>query len=229
MDLYSRKGTAYPQKLTITAIELVLIGLSAWLMLGPGEELIAGLFGFVSIEPPPARRYLILGFSVIVLCRMAFMMFRLMRRDIPWSEALTVPVAFAVYYVGFALLVLPSDRPLDWLDALAVVLFIAGSVLNTGGELQRDAFKGDPANMGKLYTGGLFSLSMHINFFGDILWVTAYALVASNPWGALIPLLITAFFAFYNVPMLDSHLAARYGEQFAAYRARTRRLIPFLW
>jgi protein-S-isoprenylcysteine O-methyltransferase Ste14 len=229
MDLYSEKGPASAQKVTITLVELVLIVVSAWVMFGGGEALVARLFGFAPATEPPARRFIIVAFNVIVLIRMAFMMFYLMKRAIPWSEAFTVPLAFAIYYVGYGLLVLPSRAPLGALDWFGIALFFFGSYLNTGGELGRHFFKSDPKNKGKLYTGGLFAYSMHINFFGDILWVTGYALITQNPWSALIPIAISLFFAFGNVPLLDKHLAKHYGEQFTKYAAHTKKLIPFVW
>lgn len=229
MDLYAGKSPSIPQKLTVIAIELALIALSAWLMFGPGEQLAANLFGFAPAGEPPLRRWIVLAFSLIILMRMSFMMFVLMKRTMPWSETASVPLAFALYYVGFALLVLPSRAPLDALDIVAIALFILGCYLNTASEWQRHLFKADPDNKGRLYTGGLFNLSMHVNFFGDIVWVTAYALIARNPWGALIPVFLTGFFAFYNVPMLDRHLAARYGNAFETYAKSTKRLIPFVW
>jgi protein-S-isoprenylcysteine O-methyltransferase Ste14 len=229
MDMYSQKGPALAQKLTITVLELVLIGVSAWIMFAGGEKLVADLFGFQPATTLPTRRLVILAFNVVVLFRIAFMMFFLMKRTIPWSEAVSVPFAFAIYYVGFALLVLPFQAKLGLTDWFAIALFLFGSYLNTAGELGRYFFKRDPANKGKLYTKGLFSYAMHINFFGDILWVTAYALMAQNPWGALIPIAIALFFAFGNIPMLDKHLAEHYGAQFSAYAARTKKLVPFIW
>lgn len=229
MDLYARKGPAIPQKLLIVAIELCLLLIAVWLMFGGGEGVVAGLFGFAPADTVPARRYVIMGFSCIVLVRMTVMMFVFLKRQIPWSETLAVPSAFALYYVGFALSVLPSREPLGLLDHVGIALFVLGSGLNTGSELQRHRFKADPANAGKLYTGGLFRLSMHINFFGDVVWIVAYAILAANPWAFLIPAFTASFFAFYNVPLLDRHLAAHYGAAFTDYAARTKRLIPFVW
>jgi len=229
MQLYGNKAPATAQKLVIIAIELALIVLSFWIMFGKGEALFSNLFGWPIALETPRRRTLVLLFSFIVFIRMTFAMFQLMKRDIPWSETLSVPFAFALYYVGFAILVLPSHQPLDWIDFGAIILFALGCYFNTASEMQRSAFKKKSENKGKLYTSGLFSLSMHINFFGDILWVIAYALVARNPWGTFIPVILVSFFAFYNVPMLDRYLANRYGAQFDAYARRTKKLIPFIW
>lgn len=227
--MYSDKASALPQKIVITILELLLIVFSGWLMFGGGEALVAAFFDYEPAVTMPARRLVILSFSMIVLVRMSFMMFRFMKRNIPWVESLSVPLAFAIYFVGFALFVLPSTAPLDSFDGLAILIYAFGSYLNTAGELGRDRFKQSPENRGKLYTGGPFAWSMHINFFGDILWVCAYAMVSRNPWAALVPVILTLFFAFVNVPALDSYLAGRYGEEFVAYQERTKRLIPFIW
>ena len=45
-------------------------------------------------------------------------------------------------------------------------------------------------------------------------------------WDKVLMLLM---FMFVHIPPLDQYLAERYGEEFEAYRARTRRLIPFVW
>lgn len=229
MELYGSKSQSIPQKIVITLIELALIALSAWIMFGGGGQFLAGLFGWTPPEQPPARYGLILAFNIIILLRMGFMMFYLMKRTLPWSEAFSVPAAFAIYYVGFAVLVLPNDAPFGVWDALGIVLFALGCYLNTGSELQRHHFKKDPANKGKVYTKGLFAHAMHINFFGDIVWVTGYALVAGHLIGVAIPLMLFCLFAFYNIPMLDNYLRDRYGAPFEAYEQRTKKLIPFIY
>lgn len=229
MQIYRPDAGALPQKLTLTALELAILLISAVILFGPAGTWISGLFGWTVPAHFIARRAVIFGFSVIVFLRMLVTMFYLMRRGMGWSEAFTIPVAFSLYYIGFAVLVLPYDAPLGALDYVAMVLFVLGSYLNTGSELQRHFFKRKPENRGKLYTKGLFGLAMHINFFGDIVWIAAYALVTQNPWSVLIVLFALSFFAFYNVPQLDAHLADHYGDQFKAYAARTKKLVPFIW
>ena len=67
-----------------------------------------------------------------------------------------------------------------------------------------------------------------MNYFGDLIWVSAWALFTGNPWSAIIPVFLFCFFAFYNAPILDKHLAEKYGAPFEAYRKRTKGLIPFV-
>lgn len=228
MDLYSQKAKSIPQKIIITLIELALIYISYNIMFGGGEALITSLFNWELVIEIPTRRWVILIFSIIILLRMAFMMFYLLKRKLPWSECFTVPAAFALYYVGFAILVLPNEAALGAWDWLAMALFLLGCHLNTASEYQRHKFKLKPENKGKLYTKGLFAHSMHINYFGDILWIIAYTIIAGHIIGIIIPIMITAFFAFFNIPMLDNYLRNRYPE-FIKYEAKTKKLIPFIW
>lgn len=182
--------------------------------------------------PAPAdrqRRAVILACDGIVLVRVTFMLLVLLTRRIPFGEALGVPLGFAAYYVGFALMTLRCRLPLDGWAGIGIVLFVAGSLLNSVSELQRWRWKRRPEHRGHLYTGGLFARAMHINYFGDVLWVAGFALVSGNPWAALLPVGLLAAFAFYNVPKLDRYLAHKYGAEFERYRRTTRRLVPFLY
>lgn len=228
MDLYSQKAKSLPQKIIITLIEIVLIYLSYNIMFGGGEALMTALFNWELLIEIPQRRWVILAFSTIILLRMAFMMFYLLKRKLPWSECFSVPAAFALYYIGFAILILPNGNELGLWDWFAMALFAFGCYLNTASEYQRHVFKQDPANKGKLYTKGLFAHSMHINYFGDILWVAAYAIIAGHIGGIGIVLFLTAFFAFFNIPLLDKYLRGRYDE-FADYEAKTKKLIPYIY
>lgn len=229
MDMYSKKGAAVPQKLVLVTIELIILAFSGAILLGAGRDVAANFFGWTLPSPIPARAYVIFGFSVVIMLRMSVTLFYLMKRYMAWAEVFTIPIAFALYYIGFALFVLPQSAPLGAWDYFATALFVLGCYLNTGSELARDRFKKDPKNKGKLYTEGLFSLSRHINFFGDVLWVSAYAIVAHTIWAALIPLYTLSFFAFFNAPALDRYLAGRYGEQYVTYKTRTKMLVPFVW
>ena len=157
------------------------------------------------------------------------MMFYMMERKIPWEESVSIPMAFSLYYIGYSLLVYNREIPIDWIDYSAILLFIIGSGFNTISEVQRHLWKKHPENKGKLYTSGLFKYSMHINFFGDVLWVSAYAIITRNYYSIAIPVLLFCMFAFWNIPVLDKYLAGKYKEQFESYKAKTKKLIPFIY
>lgn len=220
MELYGQQSKSIPQKIVIHAIEILLLWLSFWMLFQQGGIGEGGQFD---------RRVLIFVFNIITFLRLGYMMLVLLKRKIPWEESVSVPLAFALYYIGFSLLVLPTSKPLDTIDFFAIGLFTMGSVLNTGGEILRHKWKKNPKNKGKLYTGGFFRYSRHINYFGDLLWVIAYAMVTRNVYATLIPVFLFCFFAFYNAPKLDRYLKAKYGTDFDRYASRTKMLIPFIY
>ncbi len=156
-------------------------------------------------------------------------MFFLLKRKIPWEESVSVPFAFAVYFVGFPVLVLPISIAMDGLDYFAMALFIAGCVLNSSSDISRNKWKKNTYNKGKTYTQGFFKYSRHINYFGDLLWVTAYALITKNCYAIAIPIFLFSFFAFYNAPKLDIYLKKKYGKGYDEYAKKVKMLIPFIY
>jgi len=229
MDLYGQQDKSIPQKIIIISLEVVFLFISYWILFQDSSDSLLYKIGIGSTITPIIRRIIIFLFSVVVFFRMTFMMVYFLKRKIPWEESISVPFAFAVYYIGFALLVLKSPEAIGYPDVLGIIVFVAGSFVNTFSELQRHQWKKDPANKGRLYTHGLFRYSMHINYFGDILWVIGYAVVTRNVYAWLIPAGLFLFFVFYNIPKLDQHLSGKYGTAFKQYRDKTKKFIPFIY
>ncbi len=227
MDLYNQKDKSIPQKTILIILEIVILGISYWILFAGGyNALFSSSYPITGNE---TRHLLLFIFNLVVFLRILITMFYLIKRHIPWEEAFSIPFAFAVYYIGFALLGYKSQRSIDFIDIIAIGIFILGSYVNTGSELSRDAWKRNPLHKGQLYTKGLFKYAMHINYFGDLLWVTGYAILTRNWYSVLIPIFLFCFFAFYNIPKLDSYLASKYGQQFDEYKKRTKKFIPFIY
>jgi hypothetical protein len=85
--------------------------------------------------------------------------------------------------------------------------YVAGIVLQTVSELQRKRFKKDPANEGKPYGGGLFSLATHINYGGYTIWRTGYGM-ASAGWAcaAISNAWFMYDFSTRGIPVIDNYL-----------------------
>lgn len=229
MELYGTYSRSIPQKIVIHLIGILILWLAYWILFKGGANVAADKLHIRNAAYGEDRRKLIFVFNSITFIRLAYMMFFLLKRKIPWEESISVPFAFAIYFIGYALFVLPTSMPIDGIDIFAIALFISGAVLNSGGEILRDKWKKDLANRGKLYTGGFFKYARHINYFGDILWVTAYAIATRNWYATAIPVFIFCFFAFYNAPKLDAYLNGKYGKDYSAYAQRTKMLIPFIY
>lgn len=224
MDMYGEKSPSRPQKLVIVTIELGLIAASYFVLFG---SLLRGLRAFGD-APNFARNVTLFAFDLVVFARFLATMFVFVERRIPWEEAFSIPIAFALYLLGFPLLSRPASVGFGVIDVMGIVLFAVGSFINTYSEHQRRCFKRRAENTGKLFTGGLFAVSMHPNYFGDLLWVSGYACVTRNAFAWLIPAFLFCLFHFFNVPKLDRHLREHYGDTFVDYERRTKRLIPFL-
>ena len=171
--MYGETSASIPQKSTLLLLETLIILISWFLLFGNGFEKL----GIIKEPGDLWRRWLILGFNLFVFLRMLITMFYLVKRKMPWEEAFSIPFAFALYYIGFSWLVFETKHPFDFLDVFGVFLFLFGSYLNTASELMRDKWKKKPENRGYLYSKGLFAFSMHINYFGDLLWVIGYAVI----------------------------------------------------
>jgi protein-S-isoprenylcysteine O-methyltransferase Ste14 len=124
----------------------------------------------------------------------------------------------------------PSNE-LGSLQYVGISLFGVGILAELISELQRKSFKDNPANKGKLYTGGLFSLARHINYGGYTLWRTGLALTSGNYWWAAFQF----FFHMYHftnnvVPELASYCSKRYGEDWKKFEHDVPNiLIPYVW
>ena len=229
MDLYGQKSKSISQKIAIHLLEILILWLSYWILFQSGGAWIEKHLQIHNATANTDRRIIIFTFNLIIFFRLAYMMIVLLKRKMPWEESLSVPFAFAVYYVGFSILVLPTSKLIDGRDYFAIALFVTGCVLNTGGETLRNKWKKNAENKGKIYTRGFFKYSRHINYLGDILWVTAYAIITRNWYAASIPILIFCFFAFYNAPKLDKYLKDKYGKGYDDYAEKTKMLIPFIY
>jgi steroid 5-alpha reductase family enzyme len=128
------------------------------------------------------------------------------------------------------LMVGQEQPPLNLLDGLGVCIWLAGFLFETVGDRQLATFVRDPANRGKLMTGGLWSVTRHPNYFGEAcLWWGIGVIALSAPHGGLGligPALITFLLLFVSgVPLLEKKYAGR--PDWEDYKKRTSRFFPW--
>ena len=122
-----------------------------------------------------------------------------------------------------------GTREVGVLDVVALVVGLAASVIEFVADEQMRRFR-RTKQPGQVMDRGLWRWSRHPNYFGELclwwaLWVFGLAADPSWWWTVVGPLAMTAMFLFASIPMLDARSAERRPE-FAAYAARTRRLVP---
>jgi len=128
----------------------------------------------------------------------------------------------------------PALGPRDWLGG---ALWAAGFVIEVVADLQKSMFRADPANSGRFIQSGLWSLSRHPNYLGEILlWFGQYLACSSvfRGWEHLsvaspvmVMLLITRV---SGIPILEASGLARWGgeAEYQRYLREVPSLVPFL-
>jgi protein-S-isoprenylcysteine O-methyltransferase Ste14 len=110
-------------------------------------------------------------------------------------------------------------------------LYITGILTELISELQRNAFKKDPKNKGKAYTGGLWSFARHINYGAYSIWRAGFAMASGGwIWGAVVGAFFLSDFATRGVPILNEYCEKRYGAQWEQFKKQTPyKLIPGIY
>jgi steroid 5-alpha reductase family enzyme len=178
------------------------------------------------IKGDPIRRIILLSCSIIYFFRVVFMLFVFMKRKMVWVEALTISIIMPAILFVFLYVGGNKSHPVNIVDAVGILLYIGGSYINAQSEYSRHLWKMRPGNQGRLYTGGMFMYSRHINYFGDVVLFNGFAIITQDTTMLLIPLFMALNFAFILIPLLETHLERKYGEEFKIYAGRTKKFFP---
>jgi steroid 5-alpha reductase family enzyme len=129
--------------------------------------------------------------------------------------------------------ILTAQKTLHVLDGIAALVTISAIWIEARADRDLNYFtQQKTSNQGLLHTG-LWSLSRHPNYLGEIMfwWGLFLFAMAANPtswWTMIGPLSITALFVFISIPMIEKRLLARKPE-YAGYIQTTPALIPWRW
>lgn len=203
-------------------------GLAVYLMFVSEQDFILWMKPY-TVNGNFARQVILTFFLTFYILRLFVTVFVFLKRKMAWSEMLLVSglMSFAL----FSLVKVGGNnyQLVGVLDYFSILIYLVGSWLNTYSEYTRYLWKTQDANKGCLYTAGLFKYAMHINYFGDILLFTGFALFTLRFSMLFIPLAMALNFIFFIIPKLDSYLAEKYGMEFKEYAARTKKLLPWIY
>jgi steroid 5-alpha reductase family enzyme len=199
---------------------------------------------------PGIRSWLVATLVVIWTVRLGSFLFKRVLqsgKDARFDEIKTSFLSFLMtwtlqgLWVSFTLaaaLVIITSQDQSPLDAFAVMGFLIwalGFGIEVVADMQKNAFRLDPANKGKFIRSGLWAWSRHPNYFGEImLWIgvaiVALPVMRSWQWVGLISpvfvyLLITRV---SGVPLLEKRADEKWGGQpeYEEYKSSTSILIP---
>lgn len=146
-------------------------------------------------------------------------------------QALTV---WIVLFPLYAMVVGPQTEYFDLISLAAVLIWAMGLGIETVADMQKFTFKAKNPT-GLWPDTGLWHLSRHPNFFGEMLvWWGFFLYVLPPVWplrflALLGPLFISFMLRFVSgVPLLEKSAAKKYGHfpEYQEYLSRTRLLIP---
>ncbi|MEM7593936.1 MAG: DUF1295 domain-containing protein [Cyanobacteria bacterium P01_A01_bin.83] len=108
--------------------------------------------------------------------------------------------------------------------AIALPLYIFGSLINTGADVQKMVAK---SMEGGLVKDGAWRSVRHINYLGDLMRYTSFSVVAGNLWAFMLPGAVALIY-LQRINQKEEAMAAKYPE-FTAYQQETSRLLPWIW
>jgi steroid 5-alpha reductase family enzyme len=164
--------------------------------------------------------------------------YRAMRRH--WGERFWWLSLFTVFALQGVLMwivslpvqvgILAPGGALGALDALGVLLFALGMFFETVGDWQLARFRADPANAGHVMDRGLWRMTRHPNYFGDVcVWWGIFAVAFSTPygpWSVVGPALMTLLLLRVSgIPMLERSIGKR-RPGYEEYARRTSAFFP---
>jgi protein-S-isoprenylcysteine O-methyltransferase Ste14 len=226
--VYGEYGKSIGPKSLLTVLHAAALYVVFWLFFQGGLVALSLWAGRSFLPGAFSRRALLFSCAAVYFLKLVFGCFYLMRRTMRWGEAAGAGFFVFLVHIYFALLGGTDPHGLGTIAYLGAVLFVGGAYLNTASEYTRLRWKEDSAHAGHLYTGGLFRYSRHINYFGDEVLFTGYAIITGSPWSVVVPAFMAVGFLFANIPALDRYLARKYGDEFESYAARTKSFIPFV-
>ncbi len=154
----------------------------------------------------------------------------------PWRSLVTVFWLQAVlaWVIGGALYypMVRTGDGLNWLDAVAVAVFLVGLYFEAVGDWQLTRFLADPSNRGKVMDQGLWRYTRHPNYFGDTVVWLGFSLVsvASGAWWGLYSVVLMGLMIVRvsGVAMTDKVMAKKDAkrEGYDEYVRRTNAFFP---
>jgi protein-S-isoprenylcysteine O-methyltransferase Ste14 len=195
------------------------------LLLGGAEAI-----GAADGEGDSARNALVFGLIILYFLRVFYGLSCLLPRSMPVGELVAVGCVFlpSIFW-SFSIGAVRSGRQLSALDFAALVLHLFGSWITTWSEQLRFWWKQRPENKGRLYTAGLFSVVRNVNYSGDVINFTGFAVLTGQFWNAWVPVVMLLGFIFGHIEEKESYLRQRYAAEWPAYEASTKALIPGVW
>lgn len=193
---------------------------------------------------------ILLGVFVIIwaLRLGTFLLYRVLKRgkDKRFDERRSSFLGFLRFWLGQAIaawvLLIPTTLAISrnssfkYLSLIGLIIWIIGISIEATSDIQKYIFTSNPNNKNKWIDRGLWHLSRHPNYFGEILvWIGVYiyCFVYLPLWLALIglvsPITIFLLLVFVSgIPILEKNADKKWGydSNYKKYKSKTNILLP---
>ena len=130
-----------------------------------------------------------------------------------------------VFYSLPGYLAFTNPNPISYLTvAIALPLYIFGSLINTVADVQKMVAKSKESGLVK---DGIWRSVRHVNYLGDLMRYTSFSVIAGSLWAFLLPGVITLLY-LQRINQKEKAMSAKYPD-FAAYQQNSSRLLPWIW
>ena len=124
--------------------------------------------------------------------------------------------------------IINSSGDSSWFNLLGILIWVFGFYFESRADRELKNFISNKANKGKIMQAGLWSLSRHPNYFGEVtMWWGIWLLNMNSNWWTLVgPLTITfLILKVSGVPMLEKRYEGN--QEFEEYKKRVSVFIPW--
>jgi steroid 5-alpha reductase family enzyme len=215
-------------KAVFSSCMLATVFTCTWLMFADPEYSDAWLKQY-QISGDLLRRVLIAVCLIIYFLRLLITVWIFQQRKWVWLETIIISIVMPLALYAFAHVGGNNHQSFGAVEIVGGLLYMIGSYINTHAEYSRHVWKLKEDNKGRLYTQTLFRYAMHINYFGDIVLFTGFAMITHRLSMFVIPSIMTVNFLFNIIPSLDRYLEKKYGDEFKDYSKKTKKLIPWIY
>jgi protein-S-isoprenylcysteine O-methyltransferase Ste14 len=225
LQLYTHSRRGRNKKFFILAVTGIVLIMSYFVLYNQ-------MLGNMDIDEPQIehwRKDVLMAMGIISYLYLAHELLASLWQRINSEEAATVATTYGLYYLGFTFLGYDQSIPLGAYDFSAITLFAAGIIIAFIANAQRAAFYNRRENHGMVFTGGIYQYSRYINYFGEVIWLTGYALLVQRWEALIIPAIVFIIYTFYNIPRLDKIQTKKYGKDFQKYKTVSKKLVPFVY
>lgn len=149
-----------------------------------------------------------------------------------WGWVVSLPVTLTIFN--------PVAAPVGVGGMIALTTFAGGLAFEAIADYQKRQWRAKPENKGKWITGGVWSLSRHPNYFGEMtvwwsIFAAAYPALKHSPksvaLGLASPLFVSGLLLYVSgIPMLEKKMIEQHKDsaEFKRYMQETPILVPYI-